>query len=148
MKAKLAIGVLVAILATASTPGHAQQPVQQPPTATELFNLRSTCAQLGQKLLDKIDPQPQAPPIETTQISRYDTTTGHCYVEIDARHTDDNGYFVRSLFDGKTGKFIAQARKENGSVEGITPRNTDAGPGKNYEEANAYINGKMSENHQ
>jgi len=46
------------ILPTASTPGFAQQPAHQPPTATELFALHdaferlSTCAHLAKKILD------------------------------------------------------------------------------------------------
>jgi hypothetical protein len=50
--------LLATILATASTPGFAQQPAFPPPTATEVFALRdrlerlSTCAQLAKKIWD------------------------------------------------------------------------------------------------
>ena len=92
----------------APTPGLSQQ---QPPTATELFALRSECAQLGQKELHKIEANyAEGVPYDFFQKSRYDPTTGHCYVEVDRSSTDMNGIpyqFYRYLYDGHTGEFLA-----------------------------------------
>ena len=69
------------ILATASTPGLAQQPARQPPTATELFAHLSTCAQLAKKILDTRGghgPDWDDPVVDL----RYDPAMDHCYVEM------------------------------------------------------------------
>jgi hypothetical protein len=84
--------LLATILATASTPGFAQQPAQQqpafqPPTATELSALRdrlerlSTCAQLAKKIWDTRGGH-SADWGDPTVDMRYDPTTDHCYVEM------------------------------------------------------------------
>ena len=75
------------ILATASTPGFAQQPAHQPPTAAELFALHerlerlTTCAQLAKKILDTHGGH-SADWGDPTVTPRYDPTTDHCYVEM------------------------------------------------------------------
>ena len=84
--------LLATILATASTPGFAQQPAQQqpalpPPTATEVFALRdrlerlSTCAQLAKKILDTRGGH-SADWGDPVVDLRYDPATDHCYIEM------------------------------------------------------------------
>jgi len=75
------------ILATASTPGFAQQPAHQPPTAAELFALHerlerlTTCAQLAKKILDTHGGH-GADWRDPVVSLRYDPATDHCYVEM------------------------------------------------------------------
>ena len=62
-----------------SVAAHAQQPYFQPPTATELFNLRSRCAELGNKFLDDLV---VFRPLTKSITSRYDPRTNHCYGDV------------------------------------------------------------------
>ena len=51
----------------------------QPPTATELFNLRSRCAKLGNKFLDDLV---VFRPLTKSITSRYDPRMNHCYGDV------------------------------------------------------------------
>lgn len=84
---------------TASNP-TAAEPSFQKPTATEIFDLRSKCADLGrkaQKDLKSVYPT-------TTAMSHYNPTTNRCYVEL--TYFNDDGLF-ESLIDGQTGDPLA-----------------------------------------
>lgn len=135
--------LLAAILATASTPALAQLP-----KVTELLKLRSSCAQLGQRLADEY------PAIGSRwgqlEVYRYDPVTGHCYVEIDTHGA--SGEFSRSLFDGQTGEVLADTRSKNGEkIVGAVfePKHKyvepEAANGYGYDDANAYIDKIMAE---
>jgi hypothetical protein len=77
--------VLGMILATASTPGFAQQPAHQPPTAYELFALHlerlSTCVRLAKKILDTRGGHGADWDDPTVDV-RYDPVTDHGYVKM------------------------------------------------------------------
>src|SRR5262245_64716522 len=93
------------ILATASTPGFAQQPAQQLPTATELFALHdrlerlSTCAQLAKKILDTHGGHGADWGDPTVDV-RYDPATDHCYVQMVMISV--GGSINHKLWDGQT----------------------------------------------
>jgi hypothetical protein len=73
-------------------PVGTDSPAFQKPTATEVFNLRSKCAELGEKLngeydltgigLATADDLPY--PFQQEHFSHYDPTTNRCYVELRA----------------------------------------------------------------
>jgi hypothetical protein len=115
--------LLATILATASTPGFAQQPAQQqptfqPPTATELIAHLSTCAQLAKKIWDTRGGH-SANWGDPTVSLRYDPTTDHCYVEmvmVSAPNLWGGGQTLEllatttiytTLWDGQTQKLLA-----------------------------------------
>ncbi len=79
----IGLAPLVSPLAGQSKPNKAaleRQPSNcpvAPPTAAEVFHLRTECAELGEKLLLKLYDSPYA-----DQESHYDPLTNRCYVEI------------------------------------------------------------------
>ena len=127
-----------------STPTLVQQTAPktafQPPTATELFALRTACANLGKKVLDE---NPVGPTLTQSETSRYDLATGHCYVDTYIRSADDK-VFVRYLFDGQTGEMLAWAESNTGKKVGKIFDPTAARDG--YDPANAFMDSLMSEN--
>jgi hypothetical protein len=145
--------LLAAILVTAPTPALAQPP----PKVTELLKLRSTCAQLGQRLADEY-PAIGSPDEYSAkgsrwgqlEVYRYDPASGHCYVEIDTHGA--SGEFSRSLFDGQTGEVLADTRSKNGEkIVGAVfdPQHKHVDPkaanSYGYDDANAYIDKIMAE---
>jgi hypothetical protein len=90
-----------------------------PPTATEIFRLRSECAALGRKILDE---NIVGPALTQTQISRYNPLTNRCYVELNAQTADNTKkmtYFHTVLYDGQTGEMLASLKIENGQKSGM-----------------------------
>jgi hypothetical protein len=90
-----------------------------PPTATEIFHLRSECAALGEKILDA---NVVGSALSKSQISRYDPQTNRCYVELTVQSADTSKpiyYFSRSVYDGQTGEILAIARIKNGIKWGM-----------------------------
>lgn len=65
-----------------------------PPTATEVFHLRSECAAFGAKILDESFARPN---IDRDQVSHYDTKSNRCYVEIDTQTRSPPVVFQRYL---------------------------------------------------
>jgi hypothetical protein len=111
----------------------------QPPTATELVALRTTCANLGKKVLDE---NPVGPTLTQSETSRYDAATGHCYVDTSIRSAD-NKVSVRYLFDGQTGETLAWAESNTGKKVGKVFDSAAGNDG--YAPANAYMDSLMSE---
>jgi hypothetical protein len=97
------------------------QPIatHQVPTVTEIFNLRSQCADLGQKILDQ---NVINSALAQEESSHYNPKTNRCYVELDvhsadltkARDVDD-----RYLYDGQTKDKLAFAVVEYGKKIGF-----------------------------
>ena len=121
------------------------KPAPKPPTTTEIFNLRTKCAELSQNLLKGLY---IAPPLEGTQNSHYDPSTNRCYAEIDTQTGDlkapeKEKEFSRYLYDGQTGHMLAGARTSHGDTTGgiFDGQHSDAG----YFEAKAYIDEKMAD---
>ena len=95
-------------------PAVAQQRDFRPPSATEVFNLRSKCAELGEKILEE---QPMNLGTIPSQVSHYDPRTNRCYVELTVV-TDDVNTLHRYLFDGQTKEMLAHAARVKGNMEG------------------------------
>src|SRR5436309_8099680 len=76
----------------------------QPPTATELFNLRSRCAAIGQKMMED---NAIGSALTQSQTTHYSLGTNHCYVELYTTSIDGSDYVHRTLFDGQTGEMLA-----------------------------------------
>jgi len=76
----------------------------QLPTATEVFNLRSECAKLGEKLQHGAASDAAR---TVSQVSNYRPWTNRCYVELTTEHDV-------SLYDGQTGKMLAHYVREPG----------------------------------
>lgn len=76
-------------------------------SATELFQLRSACAALGEKLLKEL--HTTNPTLSTSETSNYNTHTRHCYVMLETGLSPfvatkgHESYLDRDLYDGQTG---------------------------------------------
>src|SRR5437867_1255485 len=92
------------------------QPYFQPPTATELFNLRSRCAALGEKFLEQLS---VGSGLTQYATSRYDPRTNHCYGDVVTQSTADGSYSNRSLYDLQTGEVLAFATIRKGERAGM-----------------------------
>jgi hypothetical protein len=113
----------------------ADEPAFQKPTASEVFNLRSKCAELGEKINENHDIAGAAlgAPFHQEQSSHYDPKTNRCYVELrstilipavpmlvkDQRRfwdTVEVDFMDRHLYDGQTGEELVSATKGAKSV--------------------------------
>jgi hypothetical protein len=102
------------------------------PTATEVFQLRSECVALGQKLFkdrldDPSDDVGRGKDDEATQMnSHYDLQANRCYVELTSgpwiEVATSESKVSHHLYDGQTGKLLAQSK----SV-GVGPRYLKSG---------------------
>jgi hypothetical protein len=86
------------------------------PSATEIFNLRSKCADMGAKMLeDKGGEMPilSLNPISfmnQSQVTHYDVETNRCYIEFNSDYVTkkpNGGYQMRTVYDGQTGEVLA-----------------------------------------
>jgi hypothetical protein len=92
---------------TAAPPAH--RPAFSIPTATEVFNLRSRCAQLGDTLLAEQNAG-MGPALYADAKSHYDPRTTRCYVEVDvstANLSDPNFETTQRIYDGQTKENLA-----------------------------------------
>jgi hypothetical protein len=97
---------------------HQQQRTFQLPTATEVFNLRSKCASLGQQILDEQAIEPER---TKDQVSHYDPRTNRCYVELTIHVADFRSpqyQQQRFLLDGQTKEMLASAILKKDSQHG------------------------------
>jgi hypothetical protein len=88
--------------------------VASPPTATEVFNLRSKCAELAQKILAN---NVVGSALTKDIVSHYDPQTNRCYAELDVNSADlrrFSEYYSRTVFDGQTGEILVSANNQNG----------------------------------
>jgi uncharacterized protein YqfB (UPF0267 family) len=88
-----------------------------PPTATEIFHLRSECGALGKKILDAhANIIGQA--LEKSQISHYNPQTNRCYVQLTVLTADTTDPFpvitTNYLYDGQTDEILAVAQTRKG----------------------------------
>jgi hypothetical protein len=121
-------------------PAMAQERDFQLPPATEVFNLRSKCAELGGKILEGIDARMHP---TLSQVSHYDPRTNRCYVEV----TEQSGStYHRYLYDGQTKEILAHASTIKGKREGeISDNQRNPTGGNNYDDASKYIDQMMAE---
>jgi len=96
----------------------AQERSYQLPTATEVFRLRSVCAELGEKILEN---NAIGPALTQDQVSHYDPRTNRCYVQLDVHTADLREQYLlhRYLFDGQTKEMLAAASIEKGKKWGM-----------------------------
>ncbi len=100
MKPRIKIaGLAMLVLLSFTAEGLADNSFS-PPTATEVFHLRSECAALGEKILDA---SIVGPALYKSQISHYNPQTNRCYVELTVQNADTTKpllYLSRYLYDG------------------------------------------------
>ena len=126
-------------------------PLVRSPTATEVFNLRSKCAELGEKIM-KTTVVDNA--LKKDQLSHYDPKTNRCYVQLtvwNANPTNGDENFQRYLFDGQTGQVLAAIRHEKGTRSGdiyIDPSPLNGNPDELYLDASMFISKMMEDDRQ
>ena len=109
------------MLVFAITLSNCQKPSGDHPsplTATEVFDLRTKCTQLGDKLLGLY---PVNAPLTHEQTSRYDSIANRCYVEIfvhkmdlsEPRWNDD---WAQTVFDGQSRETLAWIAQNKGKI--------------------------------
>jgi len=140
---------LVAWCAILTVPSSALGADARPPTATEIFHLRSECAALGEKILEN---NVVGSALAQSQVSHYEPRTNRCYVELTVQTADltkPQDTMDRFLYDGQTGEMLAVARIGKGKRHGMVYdkqhepdySTNDAGFG----EASAYIDDRMAD---
>jgi hypothetical protein len=151
----LTLSLTIAILAFVFSGGlRLLQPAEQGrlsqalrPTATEVFNLRSECAKLGEKLHEA---NIIGPALRDDALSHYDPNTNRCYIEITVHTADlnaENPYNATYLYDGQTGELLATLTNKKGQKSGMVyvvppPGRTDD---NGFGFAGDYIRSKMDD---
>jgi hypothetical protein len=120
------------------------------PTATEVFQLRSACVVLGQKILEG---NVIGSALVQEQISHYNPRTNRCYVELIVHAADLSKYdqfdFSRYLYDGQTKEMLAVAGTKRGSQKwGMVydkQHRTTTLNNAGWDDASAYIDAMMAD---
>lgn len=129
----------------------ANEPSFRSPTATEVFDLRSKCAEFGEKIMKNTvvgDARKE------DQLSHYDPKTNRCYVQLTIWNADlskGDDYFQRYLYDGQTGQVLAVVRREKGVRSGdisIHPSPLSGNPDELYVDASMFISKMMEDDRQ
>lgn len=126
-------------------------PAFRSPTATEVFNLRSKCAELGERIL-KTAVVGYA--LKKDQVSHYDPKTNRCYVQLtisNANPASGEENFERSLLDGQTGQVLAAIRRQKGTRSGtiyIDPSPLNGNADELYLDASTFIDQMMEDDRQ
>ena len=121
------------------------------PTATEVFNLRSKCAELGEKIMKNTV---VGDALKKDQLSHYDPKTNRCYVQLTIWNSNlANGEenFEQDLVDGQTGQVLAAIRREKGKKSGdiyIDPSPLNGNPDELYLDASLFISKMMEDERQ
>jgi hypothetical protein len=123
------------------------------PTATEVFDLRSKCAAMGEKIMED---NVIGPALGQEQVSHYSPTSNRCYVKLEV-HTGDLSTpldkFVTHtyLYDGQTKELLASTSITGNSKTGMFfedmgIRKMDPNPSfPTFDEVDAIINKFMAE---
>jgi hypothetical protein len=107
---------LVILAACDVRQGQVDKRTTQLPTATEIFNLRSKCAELGQKILtdNQVIENQFVKALAQTVMSHYDPRTNRCYVRLNEdmlylpnKYRQAQDLQESYLFDGQTGESLA-----------------------------------------
>jgi hypothetical protein len=135
-----------------SAPGPTvDAPTFRSATATEVFNLRSKCAELGEKIMNNTaigDGQ------KKNQVSHYEPKTNRCYVQLtvwNANLAKGDDYFRQYLFDGQTGQVLAAIHREKGARSGVIyvdPYPPAGNSDELYIDASIFINKMMADDRQ
>lgn len=156
MKALSLIVALLSVLTCAcqkplAPSARADELAFRKPTATEIFNLRSKCADLGQKILDA---NVIGIALTQDQVSHYDPKTNRCCVELTVRDADlsKQDHFSQYLYDGQTQEMLAAIRNDKSGKWGMVFDRQHSSPIPvpydakiTYEDALAYIDKKMAD---
>jgi hypothetical protein len=140
-------------LAGCSKPAvSAAPPSFQPPTATEVFNLRSKCQQLGEALDEST---PYGANWRRDLTTNYNPRTNRCYVEM-TDSNDTTKEYLQNLYDGQTKDLLAYTKTHGdaccrtGSVGMIfmdnnvdTLSDCKTGGDCGYDKVNEFIDAKM-----
>ena len=135
LKYILALGLLAGCGSSGVAPPVAETQSaagQKSPTATEVFNLRQKCFELGEQM-DK--DMLHGPTAMQYAISNYSAKNNRCYVKLVT--TSPGAWSMERLFDGQTKEELASAQL------GSKLFNRVGDAGASYEEAEAYINKLM-----
>jgi hypothetical protein len=125
-------------------------PAFRSPTATEVFDLRSKCAERGERILKNAV---AADALKKDQVSRYDPKTNRCYVQLTIGNPNATGEenFERSLLDGQTGQVLATIRRQKGTRSGIVyidPSPLNGNSDELYLDASMFIDEMMVDDRQ
>ncbi len=121
------------------------------PTATEVFNLRSNCAELGEKIMKNTIIGDE---LKKNQLSHYEPKTNRCYVRLtvwNATLGKGAEYFQQYLFDGQTGQMLAAIHRENGVKSGdiySDPAPAQGNSDEMYLDASIFISQTMADDRQ
>jgi hypothetical protein len=120
LKARGMHGILAGLIAAAVLTGCNKNPDQtdakpfQPPTATEVFNLRSQCAEFAMKW------RSAGYPFRTTSwVSHYAPRSNRCYIKTESSSvnpTNNRPKTLTSLYDGQTEELLAWTSQEGESL--------------------------------
>jgi hypothetical protein len=128
-----------------------EAPSSRSPTATEVFNLRSKCAELGEKIMQNTV---VGDALKKDQVSHYEPKTNRCYVQLTVWNPDlakGDDYFQQSLFDGQTGQVLAAIRREKGTRSGeisVDPYPPNGNSDELYIDASMFISKMMADDRQ
>ena len=123
-------------------------PTFRSPTATEVFNLRSRCAELGEKILKNTA---IGDALKKDQLSHYEPKTNRCYVQLTVSNADPtkgDEHFQQYLLDGQTGQVMAAIRREKGTRSGdiyVDPSPLNGNPDELYLDASMFISKVMAD---
>lgn len=143
--------ITICLLAACSSKQHQPSaailtaPTHQLPTATEVFDLRSRCAKLGQQILDN---SVIGSALTQSVVSNYNEKTDRCYVELTVQSADltqPNQTMEQYLFDGQTKEMLAVTKDDKGVKSGIVFK--DAGI-LGFDAVDDYIGKKMADSSQ
>jgi hypothetical protein len=121
------------------------------PTATEVFNLRSKCAELGEKILKNTVVRDD---LKKEELSHYEPKTNRCYVRLtvwNANLGKEDEYFQQYLFDGQTGQMLAAIHREKGVKSGdiySDPAPSQGNSDEMYLDASIFISQTMADDRQ
>jgi hypothetical protein len=110
---------LATLVGCGSGQGHPSSRPFQAPTATEVFNLRSRCTELGQRFGNdyRLDPRthdiiPHDPREVIKEVTHYDPRSNRCYVKTEYTSYKPGSWkqeaYVHELYDGQTGELLAK----------------------------------------
>src|SRR5260370_14687977 len=126
-------------------------PSLRSPTAAEVFNLRSKCAELGEKIMKNTVIRDD---LKKEELSHYEPKTNRCYVRLtvwNATLGKGDEYFQQYLFDGQTGQMLAAIHRENGVKSGdiySDPSPAQGNSDEMYLDASIFISQTMADDRQ
>jgi hypothetical protein len=153
VKVVIVFFMTILIGCSGQAPQVKQERSQKLPTATEVFNLRTKCAELGRELNDSL---PYGPAWTRTTISNYVPKLNRCYATLEDDDSATHKHYI-NLYDGQTRDLLAYTRRSMGDGKYTTvgmifsqSPSSDCGPGQDcgFSKAEAYIDERMKRDDQ